>query len=702
MMARHAALVDAIRQDFARHRHVLRILTVEAALQDIRTFLYPATTSRKDRWKPKLHPCQHADTNRSEGRRTGITMMPETPDAILARDFSNLGVPSFHLQLADEDAEVIDSRTVRIGDTLFAGFDVTVAPELLLPFNALVDAVSGGETAIAWRASLLIEPGGQQGLRLKEQYARLLAFASPSRNGRIRQAIDRLRQADGVDDTIVKLRMSFATWSSRPETLGRQAAALRRAVERWGNAVTDAVTGDMLATVLASAGGITLESTAPPAAAPLASALAMCPVARAAGPWREGAVLFRTGDGKVWPYQPGSSRQTSWVDVFAGAPGTGKSVSMHALNLATLLAPHAGSDRNAGLPRLAIIDVGESARGLIDMVRDALPRSRKSEAVHLRVKMSADHAINPFDTLPGMRRLLQADRMFLGNVMAILCSDGISKPAGPMAGLASHAIDQAYAELGDHRNPRRYHAGEEPAVDRALQDMSIHPGDHATWWQVVDGLFACDRTREAETAQRLAVPTLVDLIHASRAEQIVSLYGKTMDAETGQPLLEAFHRIIAEAVRDYPVLASPTRCDHGSARITALDLGEVMTPGSTVTAEKRAALMFMIARHAAMRGWFLDDAEIRAAARDGAFPEIYLARHLKDAAVSQQTPKLICMDEFHRASVAAGVQEQILQDMREGRKHNIRIALASQMISDFPDAILALASNLNFIWLPCR
>ncbi len=35
--------------------------------------------------------------------------------------------------------------------------------------------------------------------------------------------------------------------------------------------------------------------------------------------------MFRTKDGKLWPYQPGSSKQLGWVDLIVGTPGSGKS-----------------------------------------------------------------------------------------------------------------------------------------------------------------------------------------------------------------------------------------------------------------------------------------------------------------------------------------------------------------------------------------
>ena len=93
----------------------------------------------------------------------------------------------------------------------------------------------------------------------------------------------------------------------------------------------------------------------------------MLPIVRPASPWDNGALLFRTPDGKPWPFQPGSSQQTTWIDLVYARPGSGKSVLSNALNLALCLS--AGITR---LPRIAIIDIGPSSSGLISLLKEAL------------------------------------------------------------------------------------------------------------------------------------------------------------------------------------------------------------------------------------------------------------------------------------------------------------------------------------------
>ena len=130
---------------------------------------------------------------------------------------------------------------------------------------------------------------------------------------------------------------------------------------------------------MSSTPGLHNESTAPTAHPPIADALMLAPLGRPASPWKEGSVVLRSLDGKLSPYQPGSAQQNTWIDLVFSGPGGGKSVLMNAFNLACVLSPQMGV--NSQLPLISIIDIGFSSKGLIDMLRDALPEDRRDEAV---------------------------------------------------------------------------------------------------------------------------------------------------------------------------------------------------------------------------------------------------------------------------------------------------------------------------------
>lgn len=688
---RHGALVEAILTSFSRAGQLCSLLDVRQALQETRSGLYPETTPIKDEWPPLLPGWSGLAT-----KGKGILMAPETPAEMANIDKSNLGVPPFSHQLATRDSMIESSRTVRIGDMLFQGFDMTVAPEVLPDFNTLVSDITAKGNDIPWRASMRIEAGGVQAQALKMMFLSLFTWAAPTHNKRIRDALNANIDIDGQLDNIVRMRMSFATWApiGRGEQLRRNAGVVAGAVRRWGNSAVDGISGDPLATVISSCPGATTASTAPVASPPLRDALAMLPLSRQASLWDHGAVLLRTRSGKPWPYQPGSSRQVTWITLFVGTPGSGKSVAMNAINFAAAMAANTAGGDDVVLPRIAITDIGPSSSGLISLIQEALPANRRHEVVFQKLRMDPEHAINVFDTQLGMRKPLAMERTFLVNFLSLVCSDGEHAPSQAMSGLISAAIDRAYDNFMDHREPKTYMRDDVSLVDRVLDELGFRSHGEPIWWEVVDFLVDHGRLHEAEVAQRYAVPTLSDLITAAQAEQVRDLYEGAIDSTTNQSILSSFQRVISEVIRDYPILAGHTRYSIGTARIVSLDLMEVAGGGSGPSARKQTAMMYMLARQVMTRDFFVDPLEIESMVRRGYLPPSYQEWHVERARQNLEVPKVLCMDEFHRTGNLPSITDQVLQDAREGRKFNIDLKIASQLPEDFPPAIMEVASTL--------
>lgn len=691
VFTRHQALTEAINRSFSIVGKLSRILDVTETLQEIRASLYPSTSPEKGEWSPRLPRWTKTDPG-----SVPAVMMPETDPQMRGRDFSHLFEHSFDRQLATEDCFVENSRTVRIGDRIFSAFDMTLAPETLPDFDELVLDVTSKSNDIPWRCTMQIESGGMHSQALKATFLSIFTFANPTHNRRIRDAIMALREIDGQFDTVVKFRMSFATWApiSKPDELRRNAQTLNGAVQRWGNCRADGVSGDQLATTLATVPGISMASTAPVAAAPLSHTLAMGPISRQASPWRYGSVLFRTDDGKTWPYQPGSSKQATWVTLLVGTPGSGKSVMMNAINFASAISPSTAGGKDPVLPRIAIIDIGPSSSGMISLIKEALPANRRHEVVFRKLRMSRDDAVNVFDTQLGMREPTSNERTFLINFLTLVCGDGTRPPSVAMRGLITACIDRVYEDLKDDKSPRRYLREDEREVDRALDELGFEMHAETVWWEVVDVLMENGRLYEASIAQRHAVPTIADLVTASQSDQVSSLYASARDPETDQPIMNAFQRMISEVVRDFPILSTYTRFSIGSSRIVSLDLMDVTASGAGPTARRQTAIMYMLARQILTRDFFLDEAEFRSKVNQGILPSTYLEYHVERARQNLQLPKILCMDEFHRTGKIEMVCDQILQDAREGRKFNVDIKIASQLIEDFPPSIVEIVSSL--------
>ena len=59
-----------------------------------------------------------------------------------------------------------------------------------------------------------------------------------------------------------------------------------------------------------------------------------------------------------------------------------------------------------------------------------------------------------------------------------------------------------------------------------------------------------------------------------------------------------------------------------------------------------------------------------------------------------ESPKRLCYDEFHRTSKSHSVRNQIIRDVREGRKRGVQIVLTSQLIGDFSKDMVDLATGV--------
>ncbi len=64
-------------------------------------------------------------------------------------------------------------------------------------------------------------------------------------------------------------------------------------------------------------------------------------------------------------------------------------------------------------------------------------------------------------------------------------------------------------------------------------------------------------------------------------------------------------------------------------------------------------------------------------------PEQYKEYHKERVLEIREDHKRIIYDEFHRTSKSLAVREQVIIDMRDGRKWKVQIALLSQSVDDF-------------------
>jgi intracellular multiplication protein IcmB len=641
------------------------VLDVHDALRAVRDNLYPNRANED--WRALL---------------PGDPMPARAP--LSATDMSDILLMPLSEQIAIGDAKVINDQVVAIGDLLWSGVDMVLGPMDPSPFPMLLNRLF--DAKVPYRISFMIQGGGAAGIALKNFAATMLSVTNAS-NKQIKYALEGVQNL-ARSEAVVKLQVSLATWARKDQAkvLMDRKSVLMQAVEAWGYCQVSDASGDPLDCVMSSAMGIHCGGTAPQAIAPLYEVMKLLPWQRPSSPFATGAIMFRTPDGKVWPYQTGTNMTTTWFDLIFAQPGAGKSVLMNALNLGTVLTP--GLTK---LPYIAIIDIGPSSSGLISLIKEALPADRSHEAAYYRLQMSHQFAINPFDTQLGCRYPLIDERSYLIELLTLLCTPpGAEKPYDGMQQLAGLVVDEMFRWRDDksaNAEPRPYLPRVDPEVDEGIQKYNIHLPSDPYWWDIVDKFFDLGDYRLANLAQRHAVPVLGDSITASRRPQIQTLLEQTTIGLSTEGLIAAFERMVTSAVREFPILSAITQFEIKDARVCALDLMDVCPQGDA-TADRQTAIMYMLARHALVRSWWMGMEALPQV------PEKYRGYHetrLQDIA---ETPKRMSLDEFHRTSSSPSVRAQVVRDVREGRKRGVQIVLASQLLDDFDKDMVDLATGV--------
>lgn len=676
----HQSTVKTLVQELKAFGFDVELLTLEPACRLIRRESDPEWTTPD--WRPVLPG--------------GGVPLPRVR-ANGAVEAAGCWFPAFGQQLIPRGIDILDARTVRIGDRLYQPFFVDV-PQLTEAqrFEKLLQRIR--QERLPWRLLVRLCGGARSWLLARRRWLGLLAFAG-HQNKLIDAAVTALLRHINEGNVGVKVQMAATTWvkpaDHRPQgrsildQLGMQTAFLASHFQAWGGCTVRQATGHPAKTWASTVPGLTLMNVATRYAAPLSDVLRTLPLFRPATPWRTG-ILFRSRDGRLFFYQPGSELQGTCIELYFARPGSGKSVMMNANILALLLAPGLRA-----LPFVRVIDIGPSSEGLISLVREALPPARRYEAQFHGARNDARWAINVLDTPLGLRVPPPQKRAFLASFLALLATaTGADLPPEGIAEMAGLVIDLAYDHYGDLKAPKPYAPGLEPAVDEALARRGAALPDRPSWWEVVDALFEAGDVPAAVRAQRHAVPLLSDLVSIAQWPQVTHLYGEDMVLKnTSESPVQLFNRVISAVTREWPMLAYPTRVDFGNARVVSLDVAALcgdMTPAG----RRQTAIAYMVAMHVLSHDLFMS-AEVAASA-----PAAYRAYHQDRAETVLAEPQRFCLDELHRAAGIPAVIVQIIRRMREGRKENVQIALASQLLSDFSPEMADLATTVFIMEYP--
>jgi intracellular multiplication protein IcmB len=664
----HIGMVNSIK-DVLSETLVLKVLDVHAALNAVKQEINPIQTSPD--WYPSL---------------IGDKIKPRAvKESGYERDVSHVMHPDIAFQLFSQEPKVCeeDPSIVQVGQRFMAPLLVDIPPQSPKPFANLFNRIKPN---VPYRWSFTLETGHEKTLGkigTKHTFASFLAFSNGD-NKLIKEAAEELMEI-GKEEVLVTAYMNICTWGNDLKETRKRKSLINASMQNWGKMDVIEETGDAVEAWCSSLPAFSAKQISTGFPIPLLEAMVMTPLIRPTSAWDSGSILFRTIDNKLYPMMLGSSLQTTWVDLVFAPPGYGKSFYLSASNMALITKPG-----NRILPRISIIDIGFSSASFVDMIKEALPSHLKYLAQSYKLQMTSDYAINVFDTPLACEYPLSIDRDFLVNfVTLVLTPAGIKDSIPRLTELVGALIDAMYEAKSSAKDPEPYSPRVDDVVDLALENEGIHVHDETTWYEIVYELYEKGLYLEAGLAQRYAVPTLNDATAVLTAD--VNIKDTFGNARVGDEDLISFAKgMIISATKEYPILSGVSVFDIGSARICSMDLSAVAKSGSP-QADKKTGIMYMLARQVMCRDFYIGEDNVNE------IPAKYRGFHKKKIDDDSEVPKKLCMDEFHRTKNSPSVRAQSVIDIREGRKYDVHVALLSQMVDDFDDAMVELATNVYIL-----
>lgn len=654
-------------------------LEVEDAIRSIKKAVSPMNTDQN--WQPSI------PYSRFVGR---VPVRWKT--SLVADDIGNHMWEPLPQQIMRSTIAGIDrasAGTYPIGSVItenriYSPLLIATPPRTLVSFNELFANLNnasttlpdGEERALPYAITFMLTGDGMANTAMKKTLAKVLAVAS-TENNFIKGAFEYLTDFQDNGGTVVGLSISVMTWAENNnfgiDEIQVRRSKLWRTMEAWGGAQVIEKGGDPVLGFTSCVHALTAKHHAPKFAAPLWDALHFMPWCRQASPFSMGTIMHRSIDGKLMKQEAFSSELTTWIKIYQGKPGSGKSVAMNNDIVEACLMP--GLQR---LPLISITDVGPSSRGAIEMIADHLPDDQKHLSVYKRLKNDAKHAINFLDCAVGRMKPTPNETAQMVAFLSTLITpiEARGKPEKGLSNFLSLVVELTFEskmEGIESGRPNMYELHKDPALDQLLEDAGIDPRGRS-YFELVDICHNKKLYRTRDLCHRYAMPKLGDTITTvSTNPEIKTRYESAMSENSGT-IIEMFIRGVQEAISMYPVFADHTKFDVDQARVVSLDLQEVIG-----TNPKQSSLFFQIARIFAKKRMAFDESDIPS------FPPNYHDYYRKLIEEVSEDKKIIAYDEMHNAKCDESLFNELKRDCREARKWGLELKFASQMMEDFED-----------------
>ena len=690
----------------AKQRYAFERLDCRQALKAMRASLIPAGTSPG--WEPRISPRDilYRSTHNVPENVRALQRADSEPN-----DWTFKLPPKLSKQMLEDVLDL--GKYAIIGERAYAPMHVTECATRPEHLETLIDMCYKRRLPI--RLSYSLMANSSQANYWNRLFAGFVSFASPS-NRQISKADSALRQYAEQGGAVLGYGLAATTWSDytvsfdaktgspryEVPNLIKRARDVETLLQQWGGQQVDTLFGCAVESTMSATAGYTMPPVCPKSPQPEFDCITQLPLMRPASLWDPRySIWFRTRDGVLLPYQPLSKLQNAMLTLISGGMGFGKSnlISEHYFYFANH--PLAQS-----MPYVRGIDFGGSAAGVIDLIRESLPDSRKHEAMFRTFVNDPSMIKNIFDTRLGARYPLADHLGFLMRTLSVVCAS-VATPELMVVvmDILRAAVDIAYAKKDFRRRGNAAQVYKKNLADQlvvdALERIEFTSDDTPYYWEVVDalaskGIETNDQSLiyAAKVAQRHAVPQLKDIVTAldSLADRYVEAVTEQNKSITSQLIL-----CLNAAIGQFPCMVGITNIDISEARACVFDMTNVFGREDTPYDNWRRSIFFSVALRLQTEDMFVNVAdtggELTQRQEELGLSDKILAYHHMFLENQAQVDKVLLADEVHRIGAVKGALDIIDSIGLEGRKYQVGIVLGTQIPEHFPKNVLQLAST---------
>lgn len=717
LFGKHTAFVQKVLTSLERKEFYANaeLLDIVEALRTIREMIRLDGTSKT--WLPDLleKDIKHHNLPENTTEYKRYIFEPYLPNK---NDISHFVPRSLGEQLLDygferPSYEGLPASTLKIGSNLVIANTMQTAPKNPLMFSELFIMLNkvlakdeeGIDSTIPYAVTFNIKSNARMGVK-----AMIGSFLNSlgGDNKSIYGAVTALNEM-AEKEPIVSIQLSTMTWAKDSpmgaESLKERYLRLSNAVESWGGISLNHYTGDDIKAWRNNILGLSNQFTGMKSLAPLSDALSIMAWNRPLSPFKgRGSILFRSVDGKLTPFEIMSRISNDHQLCVTGSMGSGKSVMLSNLFFEFVLAP-----RNQIMPKILVVDVGFSAEGMLDLMRNALPPEKRYLAEKRAMKNTANNAVNPFDFKRGLLRPLQSEEAtslaFLNNLLTPPSRpQGIEGASGAIAEIYKETIKLYTDDTINDTRKKKYSVGQNAELDRLMVELrpsGIVVNERMTptgekYYEIdplsVRGIFYKNLSdafqhlynstendllkQKAERASilawRLAMPNLQDFRAVMQDEKFTEVYKQRTD--TGDTLIDRLKTLTDEAIGRYDCFSNNTTFDVDSANLLVLDLQNVIDTNNP----HHTGLFYQMCFSIFGRNYRIDDDQFYAVVPD--FYKNYYKMWNKQIV---SATKVMIMDEFKNVQTSPSAMISVEKSSLEFRKHGMTILYAGQLARQF-------------------